>query len=42
MTSPVAPGIENVMGALLTIGAVLIVPVFGAESLSKRGKVTDR
>jgi hypothetical protein len=41
MASPVAPGIENVMGALLTIGAVLIVPVFGAESLSRRGKVTE-
>jgi membrane protease YdiL (CAAX protease family) len=42
MTSPVAPGIEKVMGALLTIGAALIVPVYGAESLSRRGKVTDR
>ena len=42
ITSPVAPGIENVMRALLTIGAVLIVPVFGAESLSRQGKVTDR
>jgi len=39
MSSPVAPGIENVMGALLTIGTVLIVPTFGAESLSRRGKV---
>jgi hypothetical protein len=42
MTSPVAPGIEKVMGALLTIGAALIVPVDGAESLSRRGKVADR
>ncbi len=30
MTSPVVAGIENNKGALLTIGAVLFVPVFGA------------
>jgi hypothetical protein len=42
MTSPVAPGIEKVMGAQLTIGAALIVPVDGAESLSRRGKGADR
>lgn len=34
-----ALGVLNVMGALLTIGTVLIVPAFGAESLSRRGKV---
>lgn len=36
MTSPGAPMLPSVMGALLTIAGVAVVPTFGAENLSRR------
>lgn len=40
-TSPVAPDLPNAMGALLTIGALLIIPVFGRENLARRPRVVE-
>ena len=42
-TSPVAPGnaLPNVMGALLTMGTLLLIPVFGRTNLSRRSRVVD-
>jgi membrane protease YdiL (CAAX protease family) len=39
ITSPVAPALPNVMGALLTIGTIVLIPVFGRENLSRRPRV---
>jgi membrane protease YdiL (CAAX protease family) len=39
ITSPVAPDLQSVMGALLTIGTLLLIPVFGAENLARRPRI---
>jgi membrane protease YdiL (CAAX protease family) len=41
MMSPVAPGLTNVMGALLTVGTLLLIPVFGRQNLARRPRVTS-
>jgi uncharacterized protein len=41
ITSPVSPYVPNVMGALLTIGAVGLVPVVGSEHLARRPRVIE-
>jgi uncharacterized protein len=41
MMSPVAPSLVNVMGAILTMGTVLLIPIFGRESLSRRPRVVE-
>jgi membrane protease YdiL (CAAX protease family) len=41
MMSPVAPGLTNVMGALLTVGTLLLIPVFGHQNLARRPRVTS-
>lgn len=42
ITSPVAPDIQSVMGALLTIGTLFVIPMFGAENLARRPRITAR
>ena len=39
--SPVAAPLPNVMGALLTVGTLLLIPVFGRENLSRRPRVIE-
>jgi hypothetical protein len=39
ITSPVAPALPNAMGALLTIGTIILIPVFGRENLSRLPRV---
>ena len=43
MTSPVVSSdfLPNIMGALLTIGTLLLIPVFGRENLSRRPRVVE-
>jgi len=41
MTSPVAPQIATVMGAILTVGTIVLVPLFGATNLARRPRVTE-
>lgn len=40
-TSPVAVALPNVMGALLTVGALLLIPVFGRVNLAWRPRVVE-
>jgi hypothetical protein len=42
INSPVAAGVPNVMGAVLTIGTLLVIPVFGPEDLAKTPRVFER
>jgi hypothetical protein len=35
MTSLVSPYVPNVMGAMLTIGALALIPVFGTQNLAR-------
>ena len=39
--SPVAPELQSVMGALLTIGTLLLIPVFGGENLARRPRIVE-
>jgi hypothetical protein len=41
ITSPVAAQLPNVMGALLTVGTLLLIPVFGSQNLSRRPRVIE-
>jgi len=41
ITSPVSPSLANVMGALLTIGALGVIPLFGDEHLARRPRVIE-
>jgi membrane protease YdiL (CAAX protease family) len=41
ITSPVAPALTSVMGALLTIGALALVPMFGARDLASRSRIVE-
>jgi len=41
ITSPVAPALPNVMGALLTMSTLLLIPAFGRRDLSWRPRATD-
>lgn len=41
ITSPIATALPNVMGALLTVGTLLLVPIFGRENLSGRARVIE-
>jgi hypothetical protein len=41
ISSPVAATLPNLMGALLTVGALLLIPVFGHRELSRRPRVID-
>jgi uncharacterized protein len=41
ITSPVAAQLPNVMGALLTVGTLLLIPVFGRQDLSRRPRVIE-
>ena len=41
ITSSVAGSIANVMGALLTIGTLLLVPLVGRENVSGRDRVSE-
>jgi membrane protease YdiL (CAAX protease family) len=41
ITSPVAPELQSVMGALLTIGTLLLIPVFGAENLAQGQRIVE-
>jgi hypothetical protein len=41
ISSPVAAPLPNVMGALLTVGALLVIPVFGRRDLSRRPRVIE-
>jgi hypothetical protein len=40
ISSPVSQYLPNVMGALITIGALAMVPMFGSENLARRSRVT--
>ena len=42
ITSPVAPQLPNVMGALLTVGTLGLIPVFGRQDLSRQSHVVER
>jgi len=39
--SPIAAELPNVMGALLTVGTLLLIPVFGRQDLSRHLRVID-
>ena len=41
MTSPVAPYVATAMGAILTIGTIALVPLFGPSNLARRARVTE-
>jgi uncharacterized protein len=41
MMSPVSADLQNVMGALLTVGALLLIPAFGGEHLAHRARIVD-
>jgi hypothetical protein len=41
INSPVAAPLPNVMGALLTVGTILLIPVFGRQNLSGRTRVIE-
>jgi len=41
ISSPVAAPLPNVMGALLTVGALLLIPVLGRRDLSLRPRVVE-
>jgi membrane protease YdiL (CAAX protease family) len=41
ISSPVAAPLPNVMGALLTVGTILLIPVFGRKDLSRRPRVIE-
>ena len=40
-TSPVAAQLPNVMGALLTVGTLSLIPVFGRQNLARRPRVVE-
>jgi membrane protease YdiL (CAAX protease family) len=39
--SPVSPSLPNIMGAIITLGALLLIPVFGAANLSDRQRIVE-
>lgn len=39
--SPVAAEVQTMMGALLTAGTLLLIPVFGSENLARRRRVVE-
>ena len=41
MTSPVAPSVATAMGAILTIGTIALVPLFGPSNLARRARVME-
>ena len=41
ISSPVAAPLPRVMGALLTVGTLLLIPVFGRQDLSRRPRVVE-
>ena len=41
ITSPIAPELPNLMGALLTVGTLLLIPVVGRHDLSRRPRVIE-
>ena len=41
ISSPVAAPLPNVMGALLTVGTLLLIPVLGRRDLSRRPRVVE-
>lgn len=41
MTSPVVPGIATAMGAILTVGTVALVPLFGPSHLARYARTIE-
>jgi membrane protease YdiL (CAAX protease family) len=41
ISSPVAAPVPNVMGALLTVGTLVLIPVLGRRDLSRRPRVVE-
>ena len=41
ITSPVTAALPTVMGALLTVGTLLLIPVFGGENLARPRRVIE-
>jgi hypothetical protein len=39
--SPVSTEIQSVMGALSTVGTLLLIPVSGGEQLARRSRVVE-
>ncbi len=37
--SPVAPGLSNVMGAVITIASLALIPLFGRQNLSRHARI---
>jgi hypothetical protein len=41
MTSPVVPNIATAMGAILTIGTVVLIPLFGPSHLARQTRTIE-